>query len=167
MDENSLNGTFVNGEKVSGAPQRVYDGDEIKLGSETRIAVEISEQSAVASLPLEATQKISTPKIELKPNSKFQIPNSKSAKPLVILLVAIGSVFLILIVGVVALIIASKYGGDTANNGKPTPQTVKAALIPVRVIDPLGGEDPDDLDDLIGFVGSRRSTDQSRRPRRN
>ena len=149
VDENSLNGTFVNGEKVSGAPQRVYDGDEIKLGSETRIAVEISEQSAVASLPLEATQKISTPKIELKPNSKFQIPNSKSAKPPVILLVAIGSVFLILIVGVVALIIASKYGGDTANNGKPTPQTVKAALIPVRVIDPLGGEDPDDLDDLI------------------
>ena len=31
VDENSLNGTFVNGEKVSGAPQRVFDGDVIKL----------------------------------------------------------------------------------------------------------------------------------------
>jgi pSer/pThr/pTyr-binding forkhead associated (FHA) protein len=150
VDENSLNGTFVNGEKVSGAPQRVYDGDVIKLGSETRIAVEISEQLAAGSQPLQATQKISAPKIEPKPNPKSQIPNPKSSKPPMILLVAIGSAFLILILGVIALIIANNYGGaGTTNNGNPTPQTVKAALIPVRVIDPLGGEDPDDLDDLI------------------
>ncbi len=149
VDENSTNGTFVNGERISGAPVRVYDGDEIKIGSETRIAVEINEQSAINSLPLEATQKISAPKIEPKSNPKSQIPNPKSNKPPLILMLAIGSAFLILILGVVALIIASRFGGDTVNTGKPTPQTVKAALIPVRVIDPLGGEDPDDLDDLI------------------
>ena len=39
---------------------------------------------------------------------------------------------------------------DASNKtGKPTPPIIKSAVIPVRVIDPLGGEDEDDLDDLI------------------
>ncbi len=45
VDENSLNGTFVNGEKVSDQPQRVFDGDEIKIGTETYIRVEIASDS--------------------------------------------------------------------------------------------------------------------------
>ncbi len=43
VDENSTNGTFINGSRVSGAPLLLYDGDEIKLGSETRIRVSFSE----------------------------------------------------------------------------------------------------------------------------
>jgi pSer/pThr/pTyr-binding forkhead associated (FHA) protein len=149
VDENSLNGTFVNGEKVSGAPQRVYDGDVIKLGSETQISVEIAknQESRTESKPQISTA--SAAPSGKKPSPKSKIQNPKSNKPPMILFVAIGSVFLILILGVVALIIANNYGGGTTNSGKPTPQPIKAALIPVRVIDPLGGEDPDDLDDLI------------------
>ena len=40
-DENSLNGTFLNGEKVEGRPRRLADGDQIRIGSDTRIRVEI------------------------------------------------------------------------------------------------------------------------------
>ncbi len=153
VDENSLNGTFVNGEKISGAPVRVFDGDEIKLGSETRIALEISEQSAVSSQPSAVGNQPSAASLKKSPTDKNQKPKTKSQKPKtnqppMILMLAVGAVFVILLFGVVALIVANSVGGGE-NNGKPTPQPVKAALIPVRVIDPLGGEDPDDIDDLI------------------
>ncbi|MEP6902301.1 MAG: DUF5715 family protein [Actinomycetota bacterium] len=149
VDENSLNGTFVGGEKVSGAPQRVFDGDEITIGSETQIAVEIveSQASKVESKPeISSTGK--------KPKAKDQKPKTTKKtptpqKPPIILMVAIGAAFLILLLGVVALIIVNNCDGCGNNNVKPAPPTVKSALIPVRVIDPLGGEDPDDLDDLI------------------
>src|SRR5215210_3902629 len=39
QDENSTNGTFVNGERISGE-RKVNDRDEILLGTETRILVE-------------------------------------------------------------------------------------------------------------------------------
>lgn len=64
-----------------------------------------------------------------------------------ILIVAIGSTVVIISLGLVALLIANSL--DNGNrNGNPTPPVIRSA-IPVRVIDPLGGEDPDDLDDLI------------------
>src|SRR6185369_16215539 len=40
VDENSLNGTILNGSKVSTA-QELRDGDEIRIGSETTIRVRI------------------------------------------------------------------------------------------------------------------------------
>jgi pSer/pThr/pTyr-binding forkhead associated (FHA) protein len=39
VDENSLNGTFVAGERLSGAPVQVFDGDVVTVGRETRITV--------------------------------------------------------------------------------------------------------------------------------
>src|ERR1043165_5082965 len=49
VDENSLNGTYIGGERIGAAPTRVFDGDVVTLGSETRISVEISELSEVSS----------------------------------------------------------------------------------------------------------------------
>ncbi len=146
VDENSLNGTFVGGEKVSGAPQRVFDGDEITLGTETRIAVEIAEsrESRVESKPLPSASEKSKTK---KPNTKNQ--NPKPNQPPIILMVAAGSVLLILVLGVIALIVANNVDGGGNNSVKLNSQSIQSALIPVRVIDPLGGEDPDDIDDLI------------------
>jgi len=67
-----------------------------------------------------------------------------------LLMLAIGSTVLILAFGGIALVVASKYGGESANNSvEPPKQSIQGVLIPVRVIDPLGGEDPDDIDDLI------------------
>ena len=152
VDENSLNGTFVGGERLKAAPVQVFDGDVITLGSETRITVEIGERSAVSSQPPVAAPpnppkaQAQSPKSK-KTNPKPEIRNPKSNA---LLIAAIGSTVLILALGAVALLIASNYsGGGTGNRIDPPPQTVQGALIPVRVIDPLGGEDPDDLDDLI------------------
>ncbi len=70
-----------------------------------------------------------------------------------ILIASIGSAIVILFLGVAAILIANNIqgggNGGVNNSINPPPQTIQAALIPVRVIDPLGGEDPDDLDDLI------------------
>jgi hypothetical protein len=154
VDENSTNGTFVAGERISGAPVQVFDGDRIKLGSETQISVEIREHSAVSSPPSAVTPKTSPKSREqrakskkTKPTSKIQ--NPKSGKPPMLLMMAAGSAVLIILLGVVALLVASRIDSSNGNTANPTPKALQAALIPVRVIDPLGGEDPDDLDDLI------------------
>jgi pSer/pThr/pTyr-binding forkhead associated (FHA) protein len=154
VDENSLNGTFIAGERISGAPVRVFDGDVVTLGSETRISIEIREREEAAashhpqtSAPTAGTAKPKTK--SQKPKAKN--PQSKSNQTPLLLIGAIGSAVVILILGVAAILIANNIqgGGSGTNSVKPPPQAVQAALIPVRVIDPLGGEDPDDLDDLI------------------
>ena len=155
VDENSLNGTFVAGERISGAPVQVFDGDVVTVGSETRIAVEIREQAAVSSQqPAVVSQPAGSAKSkDQKPKTKKTNPQSQNPNPKsnALLMFAVGSTVLILVFGAVALLIANKYyGGGNNISGRPTPpQALQAALIPVRVIDPLGGEDPDDLDDLI------------------
>src|SRR5690242_6644063 len=45
VDEGSLNGTFLNGNKVSAATE-LRDSDELKIGTETRIRIEIGEATA-------------------------------------------------------------------------------------------------------------------------
>ncbi len=155
VDENSLNGTFVGSERISGTPTRVFDGDVVTLGSETRISVEISEPIEVSSQSSSTTPKSSTAsggqtaKKKKKSNPKSQNPNPKSNQPPMVLMVAIGSAVVIIVLGVAAILVANSLENGGNNSVNPSPQTVKAVSIPVRVIDPLGGEDPDDLDDLI------------------
>lgn len=154
VDENSLNGTFVAGERIKGAPVRIFDGDVVKIGSETRIAVEITDSSP--------SRVENQPPILNKPASdsgqrttndgqKAKSPSGNRQSNNLLLIASVASTVLILAFGGVALLIATKYsGGGGANNAiSPPKQGIQAALIPVRVIDPLGGEDPDDLDDLI------------------
>jgi S-DNA-T family DNA segregation ATPase FtsK/SpoIIIE len=45
-DENSLNGTSLNGERITGRPRVLSDGDEIRIGSDTLIRVLIEEDFA-------------------------------------------------------------------------------------------------------------------------
>jgi hypothetical protein len=167
-DENSLNGTFVNGDKVTGRPRLLSSGDTIKIGSNTTITVSIGDvslASGTASSPpskgrvsaasadgavlYEAIEpaKAGTPNF---PQSAIQDP--KSEGPPLILIAAAALTVLILVLGAAALIIVSYAGGGGGSNatGPATPPPIKTdALIPVRVIDPLGGEDEDDLDDLM------------------
>src|SRR3954471_21713518 len=44
-DENSTNGTFLNGQRISGPPQELRDGDTLTIGSDTRVRVQIGESS--------------------------------------------------------------------------------------------------------------------------
>jgi hypothetical protein len=54
-DENSSNGTFVNGLRVSGAGTPLRSGDSIRIGNSTDLNVRISEVSASSSQQLAAT----------------------------------------------------------------------------------------------------------------
>jgi len=148
QDENSTNGTFVNGEAISGE-RKLNDRDEILLGSETRIFIESNQPSAVSRQPEKTTNEKQQTKTE------DQSPKTEDRKPKIptVPLVAGLGIFVIVFFTLLALLLANFFGGDGANsNGKPTPQAIRSgALIPVRVVDPLGGEDPEDLDDLVAL----------------
>jgi hypothetical protein len=155
-DENSTNGTFVNGEKVFGE-RKLSHRDEILLGTDTRIFIEITAASergtrtadSAASQPARAVP-------AAKPQSQIAAPQaapraSQSKKiPTVPLLAGVATFGIISIAAVALLVANSIGGGNDNNNGKMTTPTAvirSDLLVPVRVIDPLGGEDPDDLDD--------------------
>lgn len=156
VDENSTNGTFVNGEKISGQPRQIFDGDHIKIGTETRIRVEIGEPKFAASsdvqLPAINTQTAAVgSQTPAKPLPKAQVSTSKSDAPPMILVAAVGSMFLIIFLAVGGYFIVSSYEGDSATKKKVDPKRkiVASAAIPIRVVDPLGGGDIEDLDDLV------------------
>jgi pSer/pThr/pTyr-binding forkhead associated (FHA) protein len=170
-DENSLNGTFLNGERITGKPRVIRDGDEIRLGSETLIRVLIEEDVSAETQRGEDyltsnsgfgadeariyNSRTETGKYQNHSsppqNPIAEIQNPESGKPPLILIAGVVSAFVIVFLGVVAYFVASYYeNNQTASKNQKTPQTiVKSAVIPVRVVDPLGGEDEDDLDDLI------------------
>ncbi|HLM00113.1 MAG TPA: DUF5715 family protein [Pyrinomonadaceae bacterium] len=153
QDENSTNGTFVNGERITGE-RKLNARDEILLGSETRILVESGQRSAVSNQP----RKESGDKAERTNESQASIPQSATRNPQsnripIVPLVAGLGIFVIVFFTLIALLLANSLGGGGNDSGNPTPMTVirSGALIPVRVVDPLGGEDPEDLDDLIAL----------------
>lgn len=164
VDEGSTNGTFLNGERLSTAPRIIKDGDRIKIGSETRILVEIGEtftrevehhrEIPKADAPKSGVYDIRLGKYRNEDQTFFN-PQTNAKKPEkdrsnLILAGAVISTFAIIILAGIAYLIASKYeSNQVRSNGRPTPQISTLAVIPVRVIDPLGGEDEDDLDDLI------------------
>lgn len=158
-DESSLNGTFLNGEKVTGQPRPLRSGDIVKIGSNTTIRITIGD-SAADSAPTAVTSSkgnsASDPQPAIRnpqssgPQAAMHDPPSQG--PPVLLIAAAAMTGLILLLGAVALIIIAYSGkGNTPTaNGSSTPPPITAgALIPMRVIDPLGGEDEDDLDDLM------------------
>ncbi len=154
VDENSLNGTFVNGEKISGQPRRIFDGDAIKIGSETRIRVEITQspKSKVQS-PKSfdiSESNIHPPQINATKNPKTKIQNLKSTKPPFAIIAAVASTFAIIFFALIGILVASFYEkGVEIAKGKPTPKIVASAPVPIRVVDPLGGEPPESLDELM------------------
>lgn len=147
VDENSTNGTFVNGEQVSSTPHRLKDRDEITIGSNTQIHVEIFAEKSVKT-----ETKPQTPVVEKKQKkpAKTKKTEEENKLPMIPIIAAL-STFLIILVALIAILIARSWGNNDPK-GNPTPPTQAAAIIPVRVIDPLGGQDPDDIDDLIAAL---------------
>ena len=144
-DENSTNGTFVNGERVAGRPRAIRDGDEIKIGSNTTIRVSfgdrLGEKSEPAASQAPTTQPVTTP-----PSSAAA--QTSSGPPLVLIAAALMTL-LILVFGGLGILYVSTREDTPGGSDRPPQQISSSALIPVRVIDPLGAEDEDDLDDLI------------------
>ena len=158
VDENSTNGTFVNGEKISSRPHQIFDGDRIKIGSETTIRVEIRDSKfqipdAGFQMP-DSEPKISAvedrrPATEV-PNPKPQIQNPKSDSSPMLIIAAVGSTLLILFLAIAGYLIVNNSEG-VSDKKKPNPKRkiLASAAIPIRVVDPLGGGDIEDLDELV------------------
>lgn len=153
-DENSTNGTFLNDEQISGRPRIVRDGDRIRIGSHTTIRVEINDGSTIAKPIVGDVPAVLRPNhFEIVPpqiqHQITDVSSQQSEKPPVVLIAAVGMTLAIIFFGGLAFWIASG-PAEKKRNGTvlktPPPNTSR---IPVRVIDPLGGEDEDDLDDLI------------------
>ena len=52
VDENSSNGTFVNGQRVSGAGTPLKNGDAIRIGNNTELKVRVTEKSEPVAPPV-------------------------------------------------------------------------------------------------------------------
>lgn len=142
-DENSTNGTFIGGKRIGNAPHKLIDGDEISLGSHTKIFVEIKNVS-VNDLPGEASteNKIA----EIKPVGSPPPPQ----KFPIVLAAAIGMFFVTAAGALIAYLLVSRGETEIAQKSSPSPPpAAQGQLIPVRVFDPLSKENIDDLDDLI------------------
>ncbi len=155
IDENSTNGTFVNGEKIGNAPRRIYDGDVLKIGSETRIKVFTNKERSKKEATIDFQDQTKLPKDKKQnandetKNKKTKNENRKPNKPPLALLLAAGMTFVFIAVAAIAIILVKRYEDTAENtNGKKPPKVLIGAVIPIRVIDPLGGQTPEDLQDL-------------------
>lgn len=158
VDENSLNGTFLNGEKLSNQPRRIYNGDTITLGSETTIAVEIAETSVTDfdSPPNQSNENapiVSEPENPASKPPPKEIPKNPADKPPIILILAAVSICLIIFLSAIAIFLVSIYKTDSTAQKPNQPPRVSNSDIPIRVQDPLGVGDPEDLDldDLMSY----------------
>jgi pSer/pThr/pTyr-binding forkhead associated (FHA) protein len=152
VDENSTNGTFLNGVRLSGAAQTLRDGDEIRIGSETRIRVEMGSKPRVEPRRAEEIKAEPTALSSVSANipEPTRVTSPPSAGFPLIPVVAGVMVFVIIAAALIGYLIVSRNRPSPRGPGtRPTPQIMASSVIPVRVIDPLGGEDEDDLDDLI------------------
>ncbi|MEW6361525.1 MAG: DUF5715 family protein [Pyrinomonadaceae bacterium] len=153
-DENSTNGTYVNGERLIGRPRIVKQGDEIRIGSNTLIRIEqISEQSLSPPVSSVRTSKDVTSKID-KPKPANILPSSDTLPaggiPKWVYAASASLTLLILLLGGLAIYILLRPGRISSSpTASRTVPVTTLSVIPVRVIDPLGGEDEEDLDDLI------------------
>ena len=152
-DENSTNGTILNGGRIEGRPRILRDGDHIEIGSGTSIIVRMGD--AVSPNVQEPVDKprvsqssvvsASTP-LPVPPGQQSPADAKSGGVPVVVAAAAIMTV-LILLFGGIAFVVVSQM--DNGPKGPGRTRTTASASIPVRVIDPLGGEDEEDLDDLI------------------
>jgi pSer/pThr/pTyr-binding forkhead associated (FHA) protein len=118
VDENSSNGTFVNGEKVGASGTPIEDGDTIKIGHYTNISVKFcekvfSDETSAAAVSNADTQTVSSSNQPAKEKSSMLIPLAITA-------------FALLIVGASVVIIGvtvfggSSYGETEVTENQPS-----------------------------------------------
>ena len=156
VDEGSTNGTSVNGSRITGPAIVLFDGDEITLGSETRIEVVFGESASSDDLGEKAAESVR----ESRPKQTATVQNYKPSEQTsdellhvadspIILWVAAGSFFLILLFAGIGVFIAYQY--ETGSLGGGTPVASNSKPIPLRVIDPLGRQKQEKLDELVQY----------------
>lgn len=149
-DENSTNGTLVNGEKIEGRPRALKNGDRVTIGSNTTIRIEASEGYAQPAFQAETPRpeiSYGAASVSARPKPAEPSPPKSEGVPLVVIAAGIMTA-VILLFGGIAFVVVSQMDSGPKTGPSGTPMTA-SALIPTRVIDPLGGEDEEELDDLI------------------
>ena len=153
VDENSLNGTFLNGEKLDAQPRRIFSGDVLKIGGNTRIRVEFAEDAQVSVPKLRISNSPpNNPKNKkaaqpVKPEKQNPQIASKKTPPL--LIAAAISTFVIIFLALAAVLIVSRYDNSAARDSKTAPKINTQLTIPIRVVDPLGGGQIEDVGGLV------------------
>ena len=151
-DENSTNGTFLNEVRLAGPPKILRNGDRLTLGTHTSIRVEIDDGRSFAAPAEPASAEAARAASAMPPAapSLDQAPSPAKpagSPPYLLIAAAVMTVLIVVLGGIAYLLVSSgRFGGNDGPSKTPPPS---ASRIPVRVIDPLGGEDEDDLDDLI------------------
>ncbi|CAN5263155.1 hypothetical protein BH20ACI1_BH20ACI1_16980 [soil metagenome] len=123
VDENSTNGSFVNGEKVQASGTPLHNGDSIKIGHYTNLIVRMAEkQAAQTASPINETSKI------------IAASDSGAGFPMFIPIAV--TAFALLIIGVSAIFVGVKvfggndkevvYKSDTYNDYETTPEPSSA-----------------------------------------
>jgi len=77
VDENSTNGSFVNGEQARGSGTILRNGDQIKIGNHTTMVVKISDEKTSAQPPViqaSTVQSNHAPVSASPPGSSMVIP---------------------------------------------------------------------------------------------
>ena len=116
VDENSTNGSFVNGEPVRGSGTILKNGDQIKIGNHTKMVVKISDARAAAQPSAVQTSSVQSNSASV---SAAQSHSSMTIPILVIM-------FAVFVIGVSALFIGVKFiGGDSEIVYKPNDDEVK------------------------------------------
>jgi hypothetical protein len=114
VDENSTNGTFVNGAQVQGAGTPLRDGDIVRIGNHTNMRVSIT-QKAVAATPIARSTVMAA-------SAAPAVPASSSSLPILPIVIIAGAAFIILLTTVVI--------GFTVFGGGNKPQIVQRETNP-------------------------------------
>ncbi|MEP6924102.1 MAG: FHA domain-containing protein [Pyrinomonadaceae bacterium] len=139
FDDDSMNGTFVNGEQVSPNGIRLNNGTEIWLGNSTRIVVEVqNSRSKVSSQAETKIPKANKPKGEIRKQKPKTPP---------VLIIAGTAILAILLLAIGGIFVARSFEDNKNTKGQKSPQP-QSSDIPIAVVDPLKG-DPDDLDEIF------------------
>ena len=113
VDENSTNGSFVNGEKISGSGTILRNGDQIKIGNHTKMIVRISEAKSY-----EQPLTISNQATNASAAAVSVASNQAHSSMLIPILVTLCALF---VIGVSAIFIGVKVlGGDSEIVYKPS-----------------------------------------------
>ena len=150
FDENSTNGSFVNAEQIGKNGARVFEGDEILLGTAVRVALKFKSQTAekVESKPAAPSKKSDANKIAAAPISA----NTK------LLIAAGGSTLAIVFIALIAILIVSLSGNSGKSGKNQRAAQAPSEDIPITIVDPLKG-DPEDIDDLLALFAETQEED--------
>ncbi len=140
LDENSTNGSFVNGEKVGANGTILYDGDKIKIGHYTTLTVKISSKQASESI--NSSEKVQTVAASGGDSKGFPVLIPLAIAAFALLIISVSAIF----IGVKVfgnnqpeIVEETPYETDTPeesdnkNNNKKADKTPKPTATPTNI----------------------------------